>query len=565
MAESSTLLINKGSDLEHNTCCYVCEENGSRTDAEYFCEQCTKYYCETCNGQHSQTFKMHMTVRSDVRTSWGGKSQSIIKPIFQCMDHFNEKIELFCKDHDQLLCLVCDLNHHRKCRVTRIADKIKDGEVISDCQQMICNIKTHQEQLQKRKEERLKDIQHLRASGEEQHKSIELFRKEINESIDLLEKRAQIELLEQLASLQTEFETDIKQCSSISENLQSLSDIIQNLGESAAESYIAHRKYIELTRKAISLNGRNTRQGSVQFEPHTVINHYVSSMLQLGYVTSEKVTNSNECLKVQWGFTYHEVRLDVEKQSCCMTGICELPSGVFVILDSANKTVKLLDAHYKVVTHLLLSSSPESVCKVDAREVAVSIKTKNVYKLYFLRVDENKLIKTKSFYFNHSCISITYCLASVYVTTGEELYMYALDGRQIKKIYEDTSSRSTSVHAVGSCAASTDGNKIYVFNEVSESLLTLSLNGDILAVLKYETLKLYSQCKSPRVSVALTGHVFICCANQQDIVQVNTDGTLILARLKDYAVESPSCVCYSERASAVLVGTTNAMVVIDKQ
>ncbi|KAH3793210.1 hypothetical protein DPMN_146715 [Dreissena polymorpha] len=58
--------------------------------------------------------------------------------------------------------------------------------------------------------------------------------------------------------------------------------------------------------------------------------------------------------------------------------------------------------------------------------------------IHFLRVDGGKIKRKQVLKMNHVCYGIAHVDAEVFVTSGTALYEYTMDGRLVKKLYEDS-------------------------------------------------------------------------------------------------------------------------------
>ena len=94
-------------------------------DANLFCEECKIYLCNKCESYHSKLFPYHHTYNSD-------KDLNEIFSGFCKENKHHEKLEFFCKTHNQLCCAICiakiktkDIGKHNECDVC-LLDDIKD-------------------------------------------------------------------------------------------------------------------------------------------------------------------------------------------------------------------------------------------------------------------------------------------------------------------------------------------------------------------------------------------------------------------------------------------------------
>ncbi|WAR25912.1 hypothetical protein MAR_011616 [Mya arenaria] len=101
-----------GCDFIHDFACSACEEDGLNTEAQHFCNQCTKYYCNNCVPVHNKLYKRHAVLdRKDVK-KWAA-APGTVEVLEICERHPGEALKLVCGDHDQLCCHMCVAVDHR--------------------------------------------------------------------------------------------------------------------------------------------------------------------------------------------------------------------------------------------------------------------------------------------------------------------------------------------------------------------------------------------------------------------------------------------------------------------
>ncbi|KAH3735741.1 hypothetical protein DPMN_042276 [Dreissena polymorpha] len=101
--------IHKGSDLLFDCSCFTCHENDRNTEAEFYCEECSILFCDKGMENHNYLYKKHAT---------SGKANSSLWPVSngkleQCKVHYGRKFEIFCGDHNELLCNMCHVSNHK--------------------------------------------------------------------------------------------------------------------------------------------------------------------------------------------------------------------------------------------------------------------------------------------------------------------------------------------------------------------------------------------------------------------------------------------------------------------
>ena len=121
-------------------------------DAITFCQECHSFMCNKCGNHHSELFQNHNIFKLDKN----------IKKFFtgfcKIENHIN-KLEYYCKDHQQLCCLAC---------ISKI--KGRGNGQHSDCD--ICHIEDIKEEKRVKLSENIKCLEELSKSLEESNNYI---------------------------------------------------------------------------------------------------------------------------------------------------------------------------------------------------------------------------------------------------------------------------------------------------------------------------------------------------------------------------------------------------------
>ena len=99
-------------------------EEHKEINAISFCPECKIYMCNKCENHHSSLFKNHQPYKLN-------KDEEIFTGFCQEQNHPN-KLEFYCKDHNQLCCGLCickikskGYGAHKDCNIYEL-EKIKD-------------------------------------------------------------------------------------------------------------------------------------------------------------------------------------------------------------------------------------------------------------------------------------------------------------------------------------------------------------------------------------------------------------------------------------------------------
>ncbi|KAH3805894.1 uncharacterized protein LOC127835466 [Dreissena polymorpha] len=272
------------------------------------------------------------------------------------------------------------------------------------------------------------------------------------------------------------------------------------------------------------------------------------------YITLEGIT------------TEYSVTMKRDLYVSVITGICETASGQFLITDFSNKKVKLLDQCYKVVAHCDMPDRPLCICSIGSSLAAVAAyaSSKSISKklIMFIRVKNDKIVIQKKLKLKHECKCIAYHKGNLYITSGRALFLYTEDGTLVWKMYEDNSGNTN--ETVTACAVSPNGDRIYLTNDHSNHLITLStIHCTVISKLDLNVLKMRSELAQPvlyGLHVTAMGNVLVCGGlSSNSIVQVDKHGIEVLATVvtEEDGVKSPTSVYFSQQTGSLIVGMWN--------
>ncbi|KAH3848948.1 uncharacterized protein LOC127874096 [Dreissena polymorpha] len=589
MASNLESSINRGSDLFFDFACFPCQENDRNTEADVYCEECSKLYCNKCVEHHNLLYKKHAILSKKNISRW---PRITVDEQEQCQEHKKEKLTIFCEDHSQLICHVCHVHNHLKCsHVVLIADKVKDLLQKGDFKQLSENVDTQHRQLVQIKDDFDENMKSLEKSYKKILNEIDALRKKINDSLDQLERNTKQALDTLLATMRTSIQTDIENCTRSIENITCLKeDWCGRKDTSEALSFIKYRKCHDQSLKTEAVLKAMTTKNkmTLSFNPDKTIQHTLSTLSWLGQILSKvkqlqtaeittqktvtrqemsKACNTVSSLQIQpndvnqpsvmcdpkqvitvKSSKKYYVKMKNDSCVCCISGICETAAGELIITDLMHNKVKLLDQTYKVVDHYDLPSQPIAMRSIDSSLVAITGYFSSA--VHFIRVTNGQLIKDRILELKHHCMGIAHHQGNLYITDGKALYHYTVDGRLVSKMYKGASGGQT----VTSCGVSPDGARIYVANEASKQLVTLSGDGLVIRTLTDPALDWGGG--NSGIHVTDSGQVLVCGGESNIIIQVDNVGRQRLTEVvtKKDGVFYPISVYYSKHRGSLIVG-----------
>ena len=140
-----------------NKCSSKIHENN---EANKYCQECKIYMCNKCENFHSILFQNHHLYKLEKET------KELFTGYCTNKNHIN-KLEYFCKDHNQLFCVAC---------ISKIIGK--DNGQHTDCD--ICLIEDIKEEKKDKLSENLKNLEDLYKTIEESINKLKKIYEKIN-------------------------------------------------------------------------------------------------------------------------------------------------------------------------------------------------------------------------------------------------------------------------------------------------------------------------------------------------------------------------------------------------
>ncbi|KAH3827872.1 E3 ubiquitin/ISG15 ligase TRIM25-like isoform X2 [Dreissena polymorpha] len=526
----------KGSDTvrDYMICSSCCENT-----PESFCEGCSKFYCGKCLTLHNQLFKDHVVASTQQKSMEG-----------TCTEHINEKLALFCERHCKQCCQICIALHHRHCTKTSIKQLSKPRT--TEIEYIFATIKEIQDKLKLQEIE----IDSYLTSFEKSYKSTTKNRSDfyllIEKAYDQLKKETE----QTMVAFRNSLKADVEHCRNIHSYLARLDDALKDAEKKNEDSFaLIYRQCAEQLRESEIFLANSIRTNcSFQFVPNKEIERVITNPTSLG-----RLINHGTKIAVHEK-SYHDIsEMSDNKGSCCIVSICELHNGQYVVIDSTNMKLKLINHEFKIISSLNVPYTPTCMCRITPCHFVVACETSslnNVGKpctIEFYGVFNDQIYQRRKYNLEHYCTSIAHHQGRMYVTSGTALYHYNLDGQKVKKIYENKSGDDT----VWKCSVSPSGDKIVVINKKNKcQMLVLVDRKGRGGIFDYSNTELQDPST---VYFTPFGEVLVCGATSNNVilVDVNERRTIATLATQDHGIHAPLSIWYSDGNHKLVIGQRN--------
>lgn len=405
-----------------------------------------------------------------------------------------------------------------------------------------------------------KDAQALKEHYQQLQRSIKHFRDKLNKMLDELEKKTSTRLDEIYAKLDGKLGENIRKVKIICDEVQSMLITMKDDAKyTETSAFIAYKKCQDkLTDTDSLLDEMNKKEYAINFKGNTEIEKYFSSLVAFGEFHSGLADTDGQHVDAYkvWGRKEHKISVKSDRKANEIWGCCQLPDGTFVLTDSSNQKVKVLNDQLNLQSSMDISPMfPNDVCHISDLEVAVSTGGNNRREIWFINTKFGQLTLTERRKLDHLCGGIAYKMGCLYVSSNTALYVYTQAGKLLNKLYEDTAGSNT----IFNFALSHDGKRIYITNMDKHQLITLDSHGNKLATFTDQKLK-----RPTGICVAANSTVFVCGYDTATVMQVDGNGKNKLAFMATYSegIYAPYSLTFVSNPPRLIVGQVKESILV---
>ncbi|XP_063411318.1 uncharacterized protein LOC134694246 [Mytilus trossulus] len=143
--------------------CAGCQRSDEDIPAVSWCSDCSELVCKACSRVHERMSPPHKIVPTQEIQQLSSSLFTLSK---NCDNHPDQKIALYCCQHDKVVCVSCVPVSHQNCKsiisIEKAARGVKDGTAISDLERRISNLCHVTENRRSQSEKTLVDLEENR-------------------------------------------------------------------------------------------------------------------------------------------------------------------------------------------------------------------------------------------------------------------------------------------------------------------------------------------------------------------------------------------------------------------
>ncbi|XP_060579159.1 E3 ubiquitin-protein ligase TRIM71-like [Ruditapes philippinarum] len=563
-----TSILRKGSAEDFEVFCEPCDRADFRTPAFGYCLDCKEHLCQSCYSTHRRPKPLqHHQLIDNPNMSLQETLQKLSKSGEQadefsnyCAKHIKEVIKLYCHDHSALVCSVCVALEHvsTSCHVDYIPDISGQTLNSTELNETLKDLANMQDKCIKAVDNLKQSVAKSTTSLKDAESDIANFRKDINTTLDELER----EVKDIASTLQNDnnkkLQTTETTCDDINKSLQSSADTLWDLytdkkvDQLFIELKIAQQLILDNKQKILQLPAA-IDIGEYKFEPNQPIKTLLQNEKSLGTIRSKKHMQSAKPINqamVEIEISdpkYINVKTPSDESDCRITGITFSPTqNQIFVADFINKSIKMIDIKSGVIQQLLVESKPCDITIITGDTLAVTLPRSHT--IQFLSFSSNSVSPRNKLRVEGQCFGISHHqgkLAVAFPLQGSLLIM-DLEGTVQIKLATDSHGDNIFSHP---SYVTTDNKSIYVSDRDKSAILCLDWQGKVIR--KYGGIKWPSG-----IALLDDGSFLVSDYKRHSIIKVSGDCQDSKIVLED--IESPWAMCWCANVSIVCVSRYNS-------
>lgn len=544
--------------LEDNVCT-PCEKIKDPKSAEQWCIECSEALCQLCAAHHHvlRATDTHSVVKITELKNQRGPSRH--EEISKCHVHPNRLLEMYCVDHNKVACTECAFIEHNACEtviaVEQIAEEIRNS---SEAHKLLDKLKECTEETECIILDRKRTSDKLNANKTTVLNKVHKVREEINKVLDELETIFKDDFENTHVHILNALDDQIGRCQLLQKAVDSSRGILQAAVEYGTDNelfVVAHRMEREFHKyESVLENETNSiNELDYEFEQNYEIEHILLALDEIGSVKILKSpTVVSPFIKKH---AAHIARFDatspMDERCAELTGGTFLPDDRLMLVDNANKKLKLFTPDGDLLCEFELCSAPWDITCIPGGMAAVTLPTEK--KVMLVSGMNDCITPVEQFSTSGKCYGIAYSyyakdLVVTCDTPGDGMAtvkVITLSGEEQRNIAIGANGRSI-IARPSYVATNPFDAEVYVSDEGNNTVIGITMSGEVRFKHSHPYLKL-------PVGIAADNHgcIYVCGNGSCDILQMTRDGQRI--RLLMDGLTHPRAIAFDPYGDRFLV------------
>jgi hypothetical protein len=466
---------------------------------------------------------------------------------------------MYCVDHNKVACSECTRIDHKSCEtvipVDKVAGEIRDS---SEALKLLDKLKECNEETECIVLDRKRTSDKLKSTKDKVLSKVKAVRIEINKVLDELEQMFKQDLENTHTQVINGLEDQIGRCHLLQKAVNSSRAILQAAIEYGTDNelfVVAHRMEREFHKYETVLEKEesNIRDIDYDFEQNYEIEHILMALDEIGSLKVNKTPTvvSPFIKKRATPGSRFDATSAMDDRCAELTGGTFLPDDRLMLVDNANRKLKLFTPDGDLLCEFELSSAPWDITCVPCGMAAVTLPSEK--KVMLVSGMNDCITPVEQFNTSGKCYGIAYSyyakdLVVACDTPGDGLAtvkVISLSGDELRNIAIGENGLSI-ISRPSYVATNPFDADVYVSDECNNTIIGITTNGEIRFNHKHSYLKL-------PVGIAADNHgcIYVCGNGSCDIHQMTRDGQRI--RLLTDGLPHPRAIAFDPYGDRFLV------------
>ena len=361
--------------------CEPCQKNNESKTASYWCLECAEALCDACTKHHKVLKATDSHTLVDVKDSKNIRVLSKHEEIIKCFEHTGKFIDMYCVDHNKMVCSECVTIDHKGCQNLITIDKVAgDIRESLEAHKLLDKLKESMEESECIVVDRKRNIDKLEANKANVLEQIRLVKVEVNKVLDELEQLFSDDL-DATHELEVGLlEDQIHRCELLQKAISSSTGVLNAAIKHGTDNelfVVAHKMEKELRRYETVLEKETnvTREVDYKLEVNYEIEHILLALDEIGVLRVHKDQSivSPFVKKNAKLLTHFEATSTMDDRCAELTGGTFLPDEKLILVDNANEKLKLFTLEGDLLSELVLSTPPWDITCIPGGMAAVTL------------------------------------------------------------------------------------------------------------------------------------------------------------------------------------------------
>ncbi|VDI24778.1 Hypothetical predicted protein [Mytilus galloprovincialis] len=530
--------------------CAGCQRHNEDIKAVSWCSDCSELVCKSCARAHERMSPPHKVVpMKEIQQL----SSSLLKLSKNCENHPDQKIVLFCCQHDKVICDSCVPVSHQNCKpiisIEKAARGVKDSTAISDLERRLDNLSKVTDNILGKTGITLNNLTKSRNS--------------IKKRVTEMKQRVLAHLDKIEADILKDIDTKYKYCNDtvsrneygVKSSIHSLSTWkrdLKSLKQNTSEIHLFRAvKFLDAKTHQKELDIREIQKATVPiltYHPPEEESNMKKLIQDLGTITVDNIPVPMSVLDIDQQGQFlvknekklsltHSIQTTKLGDGDYIDSGCFIPGESLLLGDSSGKKLyvcKLDGSKPKIIN---LDSFPQRITLYDHNHAVVSVDNEGI-QIINLTLKPGRIIKVDGI-----CIGITCVKDKIWVKNQDNtLTIVDIDGRVLNTI-------QTTFNPWNICA-NKDGD-VYCTDHYSDKVYLITSDGKEREIYSSPDLR-----GTDDVVVDDRGDVYVSGYKSNNIHRISNDGHDIVLTADD-GIKQPYGLSYNCETRELLVINNN--------